>query len=90
MVVYVDDIMFGSDKYYVVKWLVEEMKSKFKMLMIGEHTFYLGLEILQNWGSIFISQEKYLKDMLNKFQMKDCKPASTPIAIVCKLCADDE
>ena len=47
VVVYVDDIMFGNNKYHLVKWFAEEMKSKFKMSMIGELTFYLGLQILQ-------------------------------------------
>ena len=90
MVVYVDDIMFGSNKEYLVKWFVEEMKSEFEMSIIGELTFYLGLQILQNLGGIFISQEKYLKYMFENFQMEDYKLVSTTMEIGCKLCADDE
>lgn len=56
VVVYVDDIMFGRNKDPLVKWFAEEMKYEFKMLMIGELTFYLGLQILQKSGGIFISQ----------------------------------
>ena len=47
VVVYVDDIMFGSNKDELEKGFAEEMKSKFVMSMIGELTFYLGLQILQ-------------------------------------------
>lgn len=87
VVVYVDDIMFGNNKYHLVKWFFEEMKSEFEMSIIGELTSYLRLKILQNSRGIFISQEKYLKNMLKKFQMKDCKHFSTTVVIGCKLCA---
>lgn len=66
------------------------MKTKFKMSMIGELTFYLGLEILQNHGCIFISQEKYIIDMPKIFQMEDYRHVSTPMTTGCKLCVDDE
>ena len=65
------------------------MKSEFEMSMIGELTFYLGLQIQQNNTGTFISQEKYLKEMLKKFKMEDCKPMTTPMITGCKLCADD-
>lgn len=58
MIVDVDNIMFGSKKYHIVKLFVEEMKSEFEMSMIGELSFYLRLQILQKVGCIFISQEK--------------------------------
>ena len=59
------------------------------MSVIGELTFYLGLQIQQNNTGIFISQEKYLREMLKRFQMEDCKLVSTPMITRCKLCADD-
>ena len=67
---YVDDIMFGNNGDELVKGFAEEMKSEFEMSMIGELTFSLELQILQKKKGIFISQEKYLRDMLNFFQME--------------------
>lgn len=64
IVVHVDDIMFGRNKHHLVKWFAEEMKTELEMSMIRELTFYLGLQILQNHGGTFISQDKYLRDML--------------------------
>ena len=61
VVVYVDDIMFGSNRDELAKGFAEEMKSKFEMSMIGELSFYLGLQIQQKNTGKFISQEKYLK-----------------------------
>ena len=57
--------------------------------MIGELTFYLGLQIQQKSTGTFISQEKYLKEMLKGFKMEDCKPVSTTMTTGCNLCADD-
>ena len=65
------------------------MKSEFEMSMIGELTFYLGLQIQQKNTGTFISQEKYLREMLKRFKMEDCKPVSTPMITRCRLCADD-
>ena len=89
VVVYVDDIMFGSNKDELAKGFAEEMKSEFEMSMIGELTFYLGLQIQQKNTGTFISQEKYLREMLKRFKMEDCKPVSTPMITGCKLCAND-
>ena len=47
VVVYVDDIMFGSNRDELAKVFAEEMKSEFEMFMIGELSFYLGLQIQQ-------------------------------------------
>ena len=61
VVVYVDDIMFGSNKDDLAKGFVDEMKTEFEMSLIGELSFYLGLQIQQKNTGTFISQEKYIK-----------------------------
>jgi hypothetical protein len=66
------------------------MQSEFQMSMIGELPFFLGLQITQRSKGIFISQEKYLREMLKRFQMKDSKPMSTPMVTGCKLRKDDD
>jgi hypothetical protein len=47
--------------------------------MLDELTFFLGLQVSQSDKGTFISQTKYIKEMLKKFQMEDCKPMSTPM-----------
>ena len=78
VVLYVDYIMFSSNKDELVKGFSEEMKSEFEMSMIGELTFYLGLQILQNNIGIFISQEKYLRDMLEDSKWKTANLCQLP------------
>jgi hypothetical protein len=58
--------------------------------MLGELTFFLGLQVSQSEKGIFISQTKYNKKMLKKFQMEDFKPMSTHMITLCKLSKDDE
>ncbi|GJS31016.1 putative ribonuclease H-like domain-containing protein [Tanacetum coccineum] len=77
--VYVDDIIFGSTKSSMVKDFEDLMQKEFKMSSMGELTFFLGLQVKQSNGGIFLSQDKYVKDILNKFDFRTIKPASTPI-----------
>ena len=59
------------------------------MSIIGELSFFLGLRNIQNPDGLFLSQEKYLKEMLKKFQMEDSSFVSTPMVVSCKLSKDD-
>lgn len=60
------------------------------MLMIGEFPLFLGLQITQSSRGIFITQSRYLKEMLKKFGMTDCEPVSTPMTTSCKLNKEDD
>ena len=61
MVVYVDDIIFGSDLKIMSVEFASEMKKEFEMSMLGELTFFPGLQVSQSEKWIFISQTKYIK-----------------------------
>jgi hypothetical protein len=65
------------------------MQTEFEMSMIGELSYFLGLQVKQSSGGIFISQGKYLKEMLKKFQMEDSSTVSTPMVVGCKISKDD-
>jgi hypothetical protein len=90
VLVYVDDIIFGCNKDSLVQWFSSAMESEFEMSMIGELPFFLGLQITQRSDGIFISQGKYLREMLKFFQMEDSKPMATPMVTGCKLSKDDD
>nr|GEY30475.1 hypothetical protein [Tanacetum cinerariifolium] len=55
------------------------MKDKFQMSSMGELTFFLGLQVKQKPNGIFISQDKYVAEILRKFSLTDGKSASTLI-----------
>jgi hypothetical protein len=90
VLVYVDDIIFGCNKDPLVQWFSSAMESEFEMSMIGELSFFLGLQIMQRFEGMFISQEKYLREMLKRFQMEDSKPVGTPMVTGCKLSKNDD
>jgi hypothetical protein len=75
--VYIDDIIFGSTNEDYCKEFGELMSKEFEMSMISELTFCLGFQVKQMREEIFISQEKYTKDLLKRFRMDDCKPIKT-------------
>ena len=55
------------------------MASEFEMSMIGELSYFLGLQIKQIKNGTFVSHDEYIKDMLKKFEMDDAKAISTPM-----------
>nr|ABA98062.2 retrotransposon protein, putative, Ty1-copia subclass [Oryza sativa Japonica Group] len=61
----------------------------FEMSMMGELTFFLGLQVKQAQEGTFISQTKYVKDILKKFGMEDAKPIKTPMPTNGHLDLDD-
>nr|GFB31280.1 uncharacterized mitochondrial protein AtMg00810-like [Tanacetum cinerariifolium] len=77
--IYIDDIIFGSTNKDVCKAFEKLMKDKFQMSSMGELTFFLGLQVKQKPDGIFISQDKYVADILRKFGLTDGKSASIPI-----------
>jgi hypothetical protein len=66
------------------------MQNEFEMSLLGELSFFLGLQICQRNQGIFISQTKYIREMLKRFGMEDCKPVTTPMQTSCKLRKDDD
>jgi hypothetical protein len=77
--IYVDDIIFGSTNQDYCNEFGKMMAKEFEMSMIGELNFFLGLQIKQMKEGTFVSQTKYIKDMLKKFGMKDAKSITTPM-----------
>jgi hypothetical protein len=83
--VYVDDIIFGSDDDRLSQNFAKDMQNEFEMSLLRELSFFLGLYICQRNQGIFISQTKYIREMLKRFGMEDCKPVITPMKTSCKL-----
>ncbi|GJR55790.1 putative ribonuclease H-like domain-containing protein [Tanacetum coccineum] len=72
--VYVDDIIFGSTKKEMCVALEKLMHDKFQMSSMGELTFFLGLQVKQKKEDIFISQDKYVAEILKKIRFSDVTP----------------
>nr|GEY18017.1 retrotransposon protein, putative, unclassified [Tanacetum cinerariifolium] len=66
------------------------MHDKFQMSSIGEFTFFLGLQVKQKEDGIFISQDKYVAEILKNFRFFEVKTASTPIETQKPLLKDED
>nr|GEV23264.1 hypothetical protein [Tanacetum cinerariifolium] len=88
--VYVDDIIFGSTKKSWCDEFKALMKSRIQMSTMGELTLFLGLQVKQKEDGIFISQDKYVAEILKKFDFISVKTASTPIETKKPLVKDTE
>nr|GEU59745.1 uncharacterized mitochondrial protein AtMg00810-like [Tanacetum cinerariifolium] len=84
--VYVDDIIFGLTKKSWCDEFEKLMKNRFQMSFMGELTFFLGLQVKQKEDGIFISQDKYVAEIVKKFDF----PASTLIETQKPLVKDEE
>ena len=86
--VYIDDIVFGPTIDTRAIEFSEEMKKEFKMSMMGELIFFLGLQVKRRKDGIFISQEKYARNLVKKFGLNSKKHAFTPMSSSTKLSLD--
>ncbi len=78
-ILYVDDLFItGADQ--LIQGCKRDLASKFDMKDIRLMHYFLGLEVWQEEGHIFLGQKKYIVDILSRFHMGDCKPMSTPMA----------
>ncbi|GJS30060.1 retrovirus-related pol polyprotein from transposon TNT 1-94 [Tanacetum coccineum] len=67
--IYVDDIIFGSTSTKLCKQFSKLMTKRYKMRMMGVLTYFLGFQIKQSKRGISINQEKYVKDLLKKYDI---------------------
>ncbi|GJY74420.1 retrovirus-related pol polyprotein from transposon TNT 1-94 [Tanacetum coccineum] len=88
--IYVDDIIFSSTCQELCDDFAKIMHDEFKMSMMGELNFFLGLQIKQLEDDIFFNQSKYIKEMLKKFGLEDSKPMKTHTSSNTKLTNDEE
>ncbi|GJX36193.1 putative ribonuclease H-like domain-containing protein [Tanacetum coccineum] len=88
--VYVDDIIIGSTNKELCFAFEKLMHEKFQMSSMGELTFFLGLQVKQKKDGIFISQDKYVAEILKKFGFTEVKTASTPMETQKPLLKDED
>jgi hypothetical protein len=66
------------------------MENEFQMSMMGEQTFFLGIQVKQTKQGTFVDQAKYTKDLMKMLNMAELKPVSTPMSIATSLGPDED
>jgi len=78
IVVWVDDLIVGASNDLLLCETKDMLKEKFKMKDLGKLSHFLGVDFEQGDGYVKVNQTKYLRKVLGRFGMSDCKPRSTP------------
>jgi hypothetical protein len=78
LVLYVDDLFLTGVERLIVG-CKRELTSDFEMKDLGLMDYFLGLEVWQKLGEIFLGQGKYTVEILSRFGMMDCKSMDTPM-----------
>ncbi|KAK6122090.1 hypothetical protein DH2020_044166 [Rehmannia glutinosa] len=86
--IYVDDIIFGSTNKEMCEKFSNLMQHIFEMSMMGELTFFLGLQVKHLKDGTFISQTKYTRDLMNKFGMEEKSSVKIPMNTSIKMDMD--
>jgi hypothetical protein len=90
LVLYVDDMLLIGNNKEIIQDVKTQLSSKFDMKDLGASNFILGMEIKRDRkkGKLWLNQRKYVKTILQRFNMQECKPIKVPILIGVKLSAD--
>jgi hypothetical protein len=86
----VDDIIFGGSSHTLMSRFQKMMESEFQMFIMGELTFFLGIQVKQMKQGTLMHQAKCTKDLMKKFNMGELKPVSTPMSSTASLGPDED
>lgn len=82
---YVDDLLIAGNSSYDIDILKKMLSAKFHMNDLGELRYFLGLEVERTSAGFFVSQHKYLVDILREFNMQSSTPLKIPVDIHLRL-----
>lgn len=81
LLLYVDDIILTGSCSLVINKLITQLQFEFSLKDLGSLHYFLGVEVKYVPDGLFLSQEKYLKDIIHRAGMDECKPSATPVAV---------
>ena len=84
-VLHVDDLIITGIQLLLIQNMKSELQKQFEMTDLGILHYFAGLQIWHMEDGIFLSQPKYVADLLACFHMSDCKPGPTPFQSGVKL-----
>lgn len=82
---YVDDMIFIKNNYFMIKDFKLAMKLEFEMTDFGLMSYFLGIEVIQATNRIFMYHKRYATEILKKFKIFDCSPVHILVEVGTKL-----
>ena len=78
LVLYVDDLLL-TGSFKLIEDCKKNLATKFDMKDLRQMHYFLGLEVWQQKGEIFLGQGRYATEILKRFRIEDCRPMATPM-----------
>ncbi|KAJ4755932.1 polyprotein [Rhynchospora pubera] len=80
VLVYVDDIIITGDNQGLINTCIAHLHTQFAIKDLGSLHYFLGIAVTTTSEGLHLSQSKYIHDLLQKTNMLNAKPTTTPIA----------
>ncbi|RVX11445.1 Retrovirus-related Pol polyprotein from transposon TNT 1-94 [Vitis vinifera] len=90
LLIYVDDIIVIGNDNNIISDLISTLSSEFSLKDLGSLHYFLGLEVKYLPNGLFVSQTKYIRDLLEHTKMMECTPINTPLALKSIITSFDE
>jgi len=87
--VYVDDLIITSNNSYFAASVIQQLGRKFSLKDLGPLHFFLGIEVIPTQNGLFLTQHKYIKDLLARTCMDGAKDVTTPLSTSVSLKLND-
>lgn len=85
VLVYVDDIIVTGTDSGDIDRFVKALDDNFSLKDLGQLTYFLGIEVTRNRQGVFLSQRKYVLDLLRRVSMDKSNSSPTPMVNSCKM-----
>lgn len=79
ILIYVDDLILASNDIEAIQHTKQLLSNHFQMKDMGILRYFLGIEVDHCSQGIFLSQRKYVQDLLKEYSMEKCKPVKLPM-----------
>ena len=89
ILIYVDDIIITGSNNVVVKDIIQHLHKEFAITDLGSLSFFLGIEAIRDATGLYLTQRRYIDDLLTKSKMNGAKPCSTPMSTSVTLTTTD-
>jgi hypothetical protein len=81
LLLYVDDIILTALSSSLLQRIIGSLQHEFAMTDLGHLHYFLGVSAQRSSAGLFLSQAKYAAEILEKANMSNCNPCSTPIEV---------
>ncbi|GKA86158.1 ribonuclease H-like domain-containing protein [Tanacetum coccineum] len=90
LLLYVDDIILTASSTAFLQSIIATLHAEFSMTDLGPLNYFLGISVTRNTSGMFLSQQKYASELLERVGMLTCNPCRTPVDTDSKLSADGD